>query len=255
MLAFLDRHKFGVLGTVLLHFFFLLGANYVRLPQKVPEQELAIILNFQETEAPNTDEERSLEKNAKLDSESHSNRGKNEAAPNDVESGDYNAYNQESTSSSKESFEKQLADELKALEEQVVQEQRDLGFGYTQDQVNEMLNAQKNTDLNDVKQQKPRSEAAYKGNTNITYKLSNRFDTQLKVPVYMCQYGGLVVVNIAVDRNGKVVSAKVDTQSSKTMDGCLLDAAIKCAKNTKFNSNSNAAKIQLGSITYNFIQQ
>jgi TonB family protein len=71
----------------------------------------------------------------------------------------------------------------------------------------------------------------------------------------MCQYGGVVVINIAVNQEGKVLSVKLDEESSKTNDACLIDAALKSAKRTRFNRKKSASKVQLGSITYKFIEQ
>ncbi len=253
MLQFIDRHKFGLLGTILLHFFFILGATYVQLPEGEVETKLVIALSFMETVQETSDN--SKEMVPEIPATLKSNKAVNESAPNEVKSGDYNEYNRDPSESSKKSFEQQLEEELKALEEQVIQEQRDAGYGYSQEEIDQMLKTKKNEDLEEVVEQEPRSESAVKGNTNITYKLNNRYDTKLEVPVYMCQYGGVVVINIAVDKHGKVVSAKVDEESSKTTDLCLLKAALKSAKNTHFNRKNEASRIQMGSITYRFIEQ
>lgn len=254
MLKYIDRHKFGLLGTILLHFFIVLAANYVKLPEVVTEQELVIQLAFEDplekkiTEKPN-------ENDQKVSSNDNSNKAVNESAPKNVKSGDYNQFNKEPSESSKQSFEEQLAQELKELEEQVIQDQREAGYGYSQEEIDQLLDSKKNMDLNKVEDQKPKSEAAFKGNTNITFKLLDRYDTKLKVPVYMCQYAGVVVVNIAVNPKGNVVSAKIDEESSKTTDPCLIEAALKSAKQTKFNNKSDAPKLQKGSITYRFLNQ
>ena len=252
MLKFLDRHKFGLLGTFLLHFFVLVLANYVVLPEDVVEKELVIQLNFQEEEL---EEIELKDKHQTQSTDDNSNKAVNESVPSDVKSGDYNEYNREPSEVSKQNFEQQLEEELKALEEQVIQEQRDAGYGYSKQEVNEMLSSKKNKELESIIEQKPRSESAYKGSTNITYKLQDRYDTQLEVPVYLCQYGGVVVVNIAVDRQGKVISTKIDTESSKTKDPCLIQAALKSAKETRFNKKNSASRIQTGSITYRFVEQ
>lgn len=253
MFQFIDRHKYGLLGTILLHFFFIFGSTYVRLPQTVASKELVIELSFVAEEVEEQDIPK--EENTEEKSTSNSNKAVNERAPEKVKSGDYNEYNREPSETSKKSFEQQLEEELKALEEQVIKEQREAGYGYSPEEVDKMLQAKKNTDLADVVEKEPRSESAFKGSTNITYKLKNRYDTKLEVPVYMCQYGGIVVVNIAVDKLGKVVSAKVDVESSRTTDSCLLNAALKSAKKTHFNKKNDASRIQMGSITYVFIEQ
>ena len=253
MLRFLDRHKFGLLGTLLFHFFFLLSATYVSLPVKVADNESLLVIDFPEEVILN---EKEIEDPTKItESDNNSNKAVNESAPDNVEKGEYNEFNKEPSQASKESFEEQLERELKELEQEVIKEQRDAGYGYTEEEIEKLLDSKKNKELDAVVDQKPRSESAFEGNTNITYKLKNRYDTRLNVPVYMCQYGGVVVVNIAVDQSGKVVSAKLDKESSKTTDNCLIKAALAGARNTRFNRKNTASKIQMGSITYRFINQ
>jgi len=253
MWKFISRHKFGLLATVLFHFVLVFGSTYVYMPVPTEIKEHKVTLDFSAEPAPELIREKNKAR-AKA-SNNNSNKAVNESAPKKVASGDYNEFNREPSKTSKEAFEKQLDQELKELEEQVIKDQREAGYGYSPEEIDKMLDNSKNKKLDQVKEQKPRSESVFNGNTNITYKLSNRYDTKLNVPVYMCQYGGTVVVNIAVDRNGKVVSAKVDEESSKTTDPCLIKAAIKGAKNTRFNRKSISKRIQFGSITYQFIDQ
>jgi hypothetical protein len=255
MLRFLERHKFGLLGTVLIHFLFLFLAMYAYMPKGSVEIENILVIDFEEeTDTEIQKEEEVIKQNIK-ESNDNSNKAVNESAPKNVESGDYNEYNKEVSPTNKESFEKQLEQELKALEKQVIQEQRDAGYGYTDEEKEALLDSKKNKELETVEDQKPRSEAAFKGNTNITYKLKSRFDRHLQVPVYMCQYGGVVVINIAVNQEGDVISAKLDEESTRISDQCLIQAALKGAKNTKFNRSRSATKIQKGSITYRFLEQ
>lgn len=254
MLRFIDRHKFGLLGTLIFHFLFLLSATYVYIPEKVAETESLLVIDFPVEEEPLPLDEKEIEEQQKATND-NSNKAVNESAPDNVNKGDYNEYNKEPSKASKESFEEQLERELKELEQEVIKEQREAGYGYSPEEVVKMLDSKENKELKEVESQAPRSESVFEGNTNITYKLKNRFDTKLNVPVYMCQYGGVVVINIAVDQRGKVVSVKVDKESSKTNDPCLLKAALAGAKNTRFNSKSSASKIQMGSITYQFIDQ
>lgn len=74
----------------------------------------------------------------------------------------------------------------------------------------------------------------------------------LYIPVYKCEYGGKVVVNIMVDQYGRVLNATVNENKTTTRDNCLRQMAIKAAKVTEFNQNLNAAKKQRGTITYHF---
>lgn len=250
MLRFLKRHKFGVLGTLLLHFLLLFATTQWYMPSADGSNEQYLVLEFPEEPAEELIREKVKDQTAPDNSQNDaSNKAVNEAAP-DVKEGDYNNFND----NAKASVDEQIEQELKELEQEVLDNQRAQGYGYTPEEAANLLNNKRNKSLDNEASQKPRSEAAYKGNTNITYKLPNRYDVDLKVPVYLCQYGGVVVVNIAVDNRGRVISAKIDSESSSTTDNCLTKAAIKGAKQTTFNT-INASGVQKGSITYKFITQ
>jgi len=96
--------------------------------------------------------------------------------------------------------------------------------------------------------------AVYKGPTNIYYNLPHRNAVDLYVPVYKCPSLGKVVVNIWVDRSGRVVDAKVDKVQSDP-DPCLIEAAEDAAQRSLFSSSSNTPDPQKGTITYLFVSQ
>jgi TonB family protein len=87
-------------------------------------------------------------------------------------------------------------------------------------------------------------------NSSISYSLVDRTHTFLPTPVYLCEYGGKVVINITVDREGNVSDAYVNGSSAST-NGCLIDSALEYAKAAKFNSDTTKAS-QIGSITFYF---
>ena len=93
------------------------------------------------------------------------------------------------------------------------------------------------------------------GNSGISYSLSGRSVVgELKKPSYPGQETGKVVVEITVDKNGRVIAAVPGKRGSTTMDTRLLEAAKKAAMATRFNkvSDPNAAITQKGTITYDF---
>lgn len=89
-------------------------------------------------------------------------------------------------------------------------------------------------------------------NSSVSYLLHNRTATYLPNPVYTCPKGGLIVINISVDKSGKVINSIVD-KSKSTTDKCLKDQALKYAKETTFDVLEHSDEIQLGSISYHFI--
>jgi len=103
--------------------------------------------------------------------------------------------------------------------------------------------------------QKIEEEQVYQGATNIYYSLENRKIVHLEVPVYKCESGGLVKLDIRVNRRGKVEWVSVDTAESDTADPCLVQAARNAAMKTRFTLNQAAPLLQQGSISYRFIAQ
>ena len=66
---------------------------------------------------------------------------------------------------------------------------------------------------------------------------------------------GTVVVDIIVDRLGKVVRANVNVSKSNTSSQELWDKAVSAAYKAKFTAKANATVEQKGSLTFNFISQ
>ncbi len=67
-----------------------------------------------------------------------------------------------------------------------------------------------------------------------------------------CTEEGTVVVNISVNRSGKVIKASPNIKGSTTSAQCLVDKAITSAMATKFNPDSNAPEVQVGYIIFVF---
>ncbi|MDL2283121.1 energy transducer TonB [Odoribacter sp. OttesenSCG-928-G04] len=94
----------------------------------------------------------------------------------------------------------------------------------------------------------------YAGESSASYDLDGRFARRMPIPVFKCEYGGKVVVLIAVDRKGVVQKAEIDeTQSGN--DPCLYSAAKDAALRSLFNEDVNAPILQQGKITFNFVKQ
>jgi TonB family protein len=90
------------------------------------------------------------------------------------------------------------------------------------------------------------------GNSNISYDLSGRSAQSLPRPVYDIQVEGKVIVEVTVDKSGKVINAVAGRPGSTTLDATLLRIAREAALKATFNRSSEAPEIQKGTITYNF---
>lgn len=67
-----------------------------------------------------------------------------------------------------------------------------------------------------------------------------------------CNEQGKVIVQIEVDRTGKVIRAVPGVKGSTNRTQCLLDAAKKTALTYRWNSDENAPERQIGFIEINF---
>ncbi|MFD2543240.1 hypothetical protein ACFSSB_12980 [Lacinutrix gracilariae] len=84
----------------------------------------------------------------------------------------------------------------------------------------------------------------------IQYSLVNRKHKHLPIPIYLCESGGKIVVNITVNASGKVTEASYNSASNSS-NNCLIDHALEYAKKARFNSSSSQ-ELQIGTITFWF---
>ena len=91
------------------------------------------------------------------------------------------------------------------------------------------------------------------GSKGISYSLNGRTSLSIPKPDYNYQEGGKVVVEVTVDRNGKVVNARAGMPGSTTSNAHLYNAAKKAALKASFNDAPKAPAYQKGTITYNFL--
>lgn len=100
---------------------------------------------------------------------------------------------------------------------------------------------------------KVRGEGGGTGNSGISYNLQGRGFQKLPTPKYDYQGEGRVVVEVSVDREGKVIQAIPGSKGSTTLDEYLLRVAKEAALEARFEAKPEAPAVQKGTITYNFI--
>lgn len=98
-----------------------------------------------------------------------------------------------------------------------------------------------------------RGDGSGLGDSGVSYDLAGRRHQRLPLPKYDYQEGGRVVVEVSVDRSGKVTQANPGIKGSTTLDEYLLKVAREAALGAQFESNPSAPPVQKGTITYNFI--
>jgi outer membrane biosynthesis protein TonB len=84
------------------------------------------------------------------------------------------------------------------------------------------------------------------------YQLGNRKPLSKPKPNYICNEEGLVIVQIEVDVNGKVINATAGIKGSTTTATCLLSQAKDAAMKTTWQPDAKAPSKQVGTIKYRF---
>ncbi len=92
-----------------------------------------------------------------------------------------------------------------------------------------------------------------KGN-GPAYDLGGRGAKYLDRPPSSFPEAGTIVVTIWVDRSGKVVKAQIKEKGTTIIDSGLRRIALDAARNSTFVADPEAAQLQRGTITYNFIR-
>ena len=93
------------------------------------------------------------------------------------------------------------------------------------------------------------------GGGNGNYSLAGRTKVRIPEPIYKSNKQGRVIIQIWVNRDGKVTRAEYQPKGSNTPDGNLINKAKEAAMKASFNPDPNAPEEQKGTITYNFVIQ
>ena len=102
----------------------------------------------------------------------------------------------------------------------------------------------------------------FKGAVTVSYdinyvsgnkKIARTARASLYKPAYLAKEGGIVVVEVRVDRNGTVKSAVVKESSNSSLNEIARKAALNAG--TIFNIDPNAPVSNVGTITYTFVAQ
>lgn len=88
----------------------------------------------------------------------------------------------------------------------------------------------------------------------ISFSLGDRKAKSLPKPVYDSEDQGKVVVSIWVNKLGEVTRAEIMQKGTNVTDIKLRNMARDAALKAKFTSDSEAAEVQKGTITYHFIK-
>lgn len=161
------------------------------------------------------------------------------------------AENQARTSAASRELARQLDAQSRQLSEQMSGNRRALEAGRAREAA---IDAQRNAPSGDDAAQNQDTKVA--GRVLVEFSLANplRTSVDLVVPGYRCRGGGEVIIEIVVDRSGRVTSASV-ARSSRSVDQCMVDAALAAARASQFNLDGSAPERHRGTITYLFVPQ
>lgn len=237
---------YGVIGTLLFHILLVGTFLLAEINQKNEVTEEAILIEFPEELPP---EEPEPEPEQSENPESSPQVNDPSARQNQANQLTNRAANRSATASRNDFFDEAYQQEIENAQKLV-------------SHVNKQL-SQKIVNLDDIPMPEQTTEGMdresiknviYTGESNIEYQLENRYHLRLPIPVYLAKGGGTVIVDISVNREGRVVSAK-PRKSSTVRDEEIYLYAQAAAQRTLFNSDPNAPAIQNGTIKYNFIAQ
>ncbi|MBR4738452.1 MAG: TonB family protein [Bacteroidales bacterium] len=91
------------------------------------------------------------------------------------------------------------------------------------------------------------------GGGNGNYSLAGRTHVNIPLPAYKSNVQGRVIIQIWVNREGKVTRAEFQPKGSSTTNGNLVGKAREAALKASFNPDPNAPEEQKGTITYLFV--
>lgn len=90
------------------------------------------------------------------------------------------------------------------------------------------------------------------GGNGVSFSLNGRSSKSLPAPPKIHKSEGKVVVEVTVDQNGNVLSARPGVKGTTLSDEALWKVAKDAALKAKFNVDRAAATVQKGTITYFF---
>lgn len=239
------RNIYGVMGTLVFHILLFLSFMVTGVDIKKNMKEEAVLIEFPEIIEPEIEEPKPEEK-----SEENPQQAQAETVHNTRTNVASNRLAKDNTTkSTNDFFDDDYMKEVEAAQK------------LTSD-VNNQL-SKKAVDIDDIKmpvettdgmKKEDIKNVVYAGESNIVYYLENRYHRRLPVPVYLSQSGGTIIVDIRVNRNGKVISA-IARDNNSIKDKQLLIYAQTAASKTVFNKDTSAPQTQSGTIHYTFVAQ
>jgi len=237
--GFYRDHKVGILGTIAFHLAILIVFMLVDIKSAREIRELEVILEFPAEEPVMEEQEETREEYLTRMLEQQLRQSNQAVNVSKLEE--------------EISTDKYVEEVMNELDESRSEEWRE-----QQEAIKELLSSGDIVPANPEDEAEPEQEE-FRGPTTIQYEFLEsplmRESYRLPVPVYKCKGGGVVRVNIEVDRSGTVVSAEAQVISASLDPDCLAEVALRFAYRSRFLPDNNAPERQSGKITYSFVAQ
>ncbi|MGV6861952.1 MAG: hypothetical protein ACWA41_09275 [Putridiphycobacter sp.] len=245
-LDYIEKYKFAIIATLVLHLGFFLFSNFVTVKDitRIPPAEVEIEIPLDDIEF---DED--MEKMLELNKESLPNQDiSNQVADaNDDREKSFEDYSTYETDFSEESQMSAKELEAKYFEEAAANnDQHEYLENIEKHEVNKYDQTTKNTTSG--------GKNAYAGEVMISYNLPGRKAYALPNPGYTCMGSGTVVIQVKVDKSGDVKFASFSAGQSNHATECMVERALIFAKKSRFDYNGTS-NLQTGTITYKFVGQ
>lgn len=243
MLNFIRENINGLLGTLVFHLFLVVVVMATRLSSVSYQPEHSLLIEF---DGDVTEEEfRELTESLMDQSE----------LAEDLEDGQLRrniAVNISEERPVPDDFGEMSSDQLSELDERVEEILNNAANGNMPEPEQPDMDFELPSD-NPV--QENSNDEPYTGPTTITYDLPGRIHLRMPVPVYKCPDGGIVEVEISVNRAGKVISADINKEPVSFNDRCIFQMAVEAAMGSRFDEKAGAPPVQDGTITFYFQKQ
>ncbi|MFK8044280.1 MAG: hypothetical protein AB8B72_02205 [Crocinitomicaceae bacterium] len=246
----IEKYKYAILGTILVHLLVIVGSSFSqvqKISRKAPEA-VSVEIPLDNIEIPD-DEIQTTDENQ--DEASNENLSNVAADANDTRDKAFENY-----STNKEEVEQDVMLNAKELERQFFEE---AAANNPNNKVDKRERTEIETKADKLKMPGENDastsggDKAFAGKVMISFDLVGRKAFSLPNPGYTCKNSGTIVVEIKVASDGTVKGTRYIGSQSSSNSECLVQRALKYAARARFNSGS--AGSQTGTITYKFVSQ
>ena len=198
--AFFERHREGVLGTVIFHLLLLIVLVSVGISREKERQVMEVVMDLpteEETEQARAERERKEEMEQRT-TEGEVERMLRSLAVNEEESRE--------TSMAEGNERERVEEYIRELERELEEGRK--ARGETDKGKGEMALARGEREADSLAYERTRREreldslrsTVYAGRSSVTYRLEGRHKVVLPIPVFKCEFGGRVVVAVTVSK-------------------------------------------------------